>query len=47
MVVAPKVKPEFAALLLLAPEPKRNEDRPVPVLEDVVAGLFSWEKPND
>jgi len=41
VVVAPKVKPEFAALVLLPPEPKTNEVRAVPVLEDVVAGLFS------
>lgn len=41
VVVAPKVKPEFAALVLLAPEPKRNEARAELMLEDVVAGLFS------
>lgn len=47
MVVAPKVNPGFAALLLLAPEPKTNGATATPVLEDVVAALFSWEKPND
>lgn len=47
MAVAPKVKPELAALLLLAPEPKTNGATAAPVVEDVVAGLLSWEKPND
>lgn len=46
VVVAPKVNPGFA-LLLLAPEPKTNGATATPVLEDVVAGLFSWEKPKD
>lgn len=41
VVVAPKVNPEFAALVLLSPERKRNGVRVEPVLEDVVAGLFS------
>lgn len=39
--MAPKVNPEFAALVLLSPERKRNGVRVEPVLEDVVAGLFS------
>lgn len=47
VVVAPKVNPGFAALLLLAPEPKTKGATATPVLEDVVAGLFPWEKPND
>lgn len=47
VAVAPKVKPELAALLLLAPEPKTNGLTAAPVVEDVVVGLFSWEKPND
>lgn len=41
VVVAPKLKPETAVvLLLLAPGPKTNGVTAVPVL-DVVAGLFS------
>ena len=42
VVVAPKLKPDTAVLLLLAPGPKTNGVTAVPVL-DVVAGLFSWE----
>lgn len=40
VVVAPKVKPEVAVLLLLGPGPKTNGVTAVPVL-DVVAGLLS------
>lgn len=40
VVVAPKLKPEVAVLLLLAPVPKTNGVTAVPVL-DVVAGLLS------
>ena len=40
VVVAPKLKPELAVLLLLAPVPKTNGATAVPVL-DVVAGLLS------
>lgn len=40
VVVAPKLKPDTAVLLLLAPGPKTNGVTAVPVL-DVVAGLFS------
>lgn len=40
VVVAPKLKPEDAVLLLLAPGPKTNGVTAVAVL-DVVAGLLS------
>lgn len=40
VVVAPKLKPEVAVLLLLAPGPKTNGVTAVPEL-DVVAGLLS------
>lgn len=46
VVVAPKLKPEVAVLLLLAPGPKTNGVTVVPVL-DVVAGLLSWENSKD
>lgn len=46
VVVTPKLKPEVAVLLLLAPGPKTNgvTAEPVPV---VVAGLLSWENSKD
>lgn len=46
MVGAPKLKPEAAVSLLLAPGPKTNGATAVPAL-DVVAGLLSRENSKD
>lgn len=45
-VVAPKLNPEDAVLLLLAPDPNTNGGAAEPVL-DVVAGLLSWGNNKD
>lgn len=46
-VAAPKLKPEDAVLLLLAPDPNTKGEAAEPVLDVVVAALLSWENNKD